>query len=541
MIKPLIILGVLGALCLLLPAAASVRAAVWQYSAGTADGKGHAVLWIPPHCAHVRGIIIGRQVILENAVFEDPIIRKAAADEGLAILLNDGSLGYFDYSSGPNGGQDKNLQQLLASFAKQSGYPEIEYAPLLSLGHSGGAIFAWNVGYWNPNHTIAIIGLHTVPLLRPDFDPKATVSGVPCLDITGQYESWGDPKTPLDQHTRWVRGIALSMRSSPGEGLITELVEPGAGHFSWTPELADYVALFIRKAAEARIPDAPPAGVLVVCKPIPVESGWLTDCTLTAPPRFPAAAYRDYQGDPTLAFWNLDRELALATEKFSTRDHGKRRRMPAFVQDGKPLTPQWLVPIPFEPVGDGMTVKVAAEYLNAVPQGVGDAGEPLSPSGAPIKFFLIGGWRGGGEQTGPDTFRIRFSHFGLDRAGSLMIMACSDSDKDHAYTEMAGSVTFSVKNSQGTPQKITFSPIPDQTVGTATVPLAATTDSGLPVEYWVQYGPAVADGPVLTLTEIPVGAKLPIKVAVTAYQWGRTGASPVQSAEPVERTFLIGK
>ncbi len=35
---------------------------------------------------------------------------------------------------------------------------------------------------------IAIIGLHTIPILRPDFDPKATVSGVPSLVITGQYE-----------------------------------------------------------------------------------------------------------------------------------------------------------------------------------------------------------------------------------------------------------------------------------------------------------------------------------------------------------------
>ena len=527
-------------LCLLLPLAGPGRAAVWQYRASTADGTGHSVLWIPPHCARVRGVLIGRQVILESVVFEDPVIRRAAADEGLAILLNDGSLGYFAYGSAPDA-QDKHLQEFLTAFAAQSGHPEIADAPLLSLGHSGGAIFAFNVGYWNPSRTIGIIGLHTVPLLRPDFDPKATISGVPALDITGQYERWDDPAVPLDQHTRWVRGIALSMRSNPGDGLITELVEPGAGHFSWTPQLADYVALFIRKAAEARIPDDPPAGTPVVCKRVPRESGWLIDCTLTDPPRYPAAPYAQYKGDPTLAFWNLDRELALATEKYNTQDHGKKRQMVGFTQDGRPLKPGWLVPIPFEPVGDGMTVKVAADYLHAVPEGVGDAGEPLFPSGTPIKYRLIGGWRGGGEQTGPDTFRIRLNHFGLDRAGSLMIMAYSEGDKTHGYTELAGDVTFPVKNTAGAPQTITFPPLPDQPAGATVVPLAATSDAGLPVEYFVQYGPAEVHGSVLTLADVPAHASLPLKVSVVAYQLGRAGAAPIQSAAPVEQTFLVGK
>ncbi len=130
--------ALIASLSLLLSLAGTGRAAVWQYGTATADGKGHAVLWIPPHCAHVRGIILGRQVILENTVLEDPIIRKAAADESLAILLNDGSLGSFDYDAGGKARQDKQLQGLLLSFAEQSGYSEIVNAPLLTLGHSGG-------------------------------------------------------------------------------------------------------------------------------------------------------------------------------------------------------------------------------------------------------------------------------------------------------------------------------------------------------------------------------------------------------------------
>ncbi len=353
--------------------------------------------------------------------------------------------------------------------------------------------------------------------------------------------SWSGPQEPLNHHTKWVRGVALSIRYSPGEGLITELIEPGAGHFSWTPALAHYVALFIRKAAEARIPDSSPPGAPVVCKHIPLESGWLTDCSLTAPPRDAAAPYREYKGDPTLAFWNLDRDLARATEKFNTQDYGKKRQMVGFVQDGKPLKPEWLVPIAFEPLGDGMTVKVSAAPLKAVPQGVGDAGEPLFPSESPIKFRLIGGWRGGGEQIGSATFRIKFGHFGLERAGSLMIMAYNEGDAAHAYTEMAGSITFPIRNDKGTAQTITFPPLPDQPIGTKTVPLKAVSSSGLPVEYFVAYGPAVVQNGVVSVTDVPDHARLPITISVVAYQWGRAGAQPMQSADPVQQMFLLGK
>ena len=52
-------------------------------------------------------------------------------------------------------------------------------------------------------------------------------------------------------------------------------------------------------------------------------------------------------------------------------------------------------------------------------------------------------------------------------------------------------------------------------------------------------GPAEIEGNTLKLTPIPPRAKMPVKVTITAYQWGRSIEPLVQSAEPVERTFLI--
>ena len=75
---------------------------------------------------------------------------------------------------------------------------------------------------------------------------------------------------------------------------------------------------------------------------------------------------------------------------------------------------------------------------------------------------------------------------------------------------------------KGTPQAITFPAIPDQQPGAKSVSLLATSDSGLPVDYYVVAGPAELDGRRLVLTEIPVSSRYPVKITVVAYQWGRT-------------------
>src|SRR6266568_3846911 len=60
------------------------RDAVYQYAVGV--GERNAYLWIPPGCKYVRGIIMSLSNLLERRWLEDPIIRKAAAEEGLAIV-----------------------------------------------------------------------------------------------------------------------------------------------------------------------------------------------------------------------------------------------------------------------------------------------------------------------------------------------------------------------------------------------------------------------------------------------------------------------
>jgi hypothetical protein len=147
----------------------------------------HASMWIPPACRQVRGILLGEQIILEDKVMQDPTMRAMAAREDLAFVqVSRGSLGEFDYKGKR---EDLLLQRTLDALAAESGYAEVATAPLVALGHSGGAIMAWNIAYWKPSRVIAVVGLHAAAIPPPVWDPKANVNGVPILGISGEYES----------------------------------------------------------------------------------------------------------------------------------------------------------------------------------------------------------------------------------------------------------------------------------------------------------------------------------------------------------------
>ena len=520
-------------------------AAEWQFAVETESGRQQhrAFLWIPPECRQVRGIILGQQVILEHNFLEDPQIREAARCENLAIvLLSPFTIGYVI--------DDKTaakIQKTLTDLATLSGYSEIANAPLLTVGHSGGGIWAWNIAYQNPARSFGIVTIKSAALPPPVYAPKSSVDGIPTLSVSGQYETWGVAKNPAEQisaeqHWRWLRGDLLAMRGKNRVPLNSELVEPGVTHFGWAENLARYIALFIRKAAQARIPsEAPSNGQPVALKTIPLESGWLGDCTFMTPSRYEAASYKEYQGDPYLAMWHLDSELAKANDGYSTQNKGKKLQIVTFVEGGKPLQPAWIESMKFRPLDDGVSVKVTADFVKETPPELSfPKRQSLGHAGGPIQFRLIGGWTGGGEQTGPDTFRIRMDRLGYTRGyDSLMIMAFHPGDEEYGYCEQPVSIAFPRANDQGTPQTINFPAIPDQKAGSGSIALQATCDSGRPVEYLVLCGPAIVDGNILTLTALPARIKLPVKATVIAYQWGRSVPPLFKSAAPVERSFNV--
>ena len=308
---------------LMLAAVCAARGADYQFSVpvGGSHSDARTFLWIPPKCAHVRGILLGQQVILEKRVCDDPFIRAACAKESLAILLcYETPLGYFDYSQGA----DKKLQQILDDLAAESGYSEIASVPLLPFGHSGNAIFAGTIGYWNPARTLGIITLHAATIMPPAFDHKATLDGIPLLAVTGENEMWASTNKPLDMHWRWLRGGLLDLRGQFTDALVSELVQPGATHFSWDEPLARHVAMFIEKVAAARLPKDVTSTNL---NHLVQADGWLTDNALMTPSRFAPAPYREYKGHRSEALWFPNEKLARTQFELGVSEPRKKIEM----------------------------------------------------------------------------------------------------------------------------------------------------------------------------------------------------------------------
>jgi hypothetical protein len=299
--------------------------------------------------------------------------------------------------------------------------------------------------------------------------------------------------------------------------------------------MQQYLALFLHKAMVARI-GAESASL----KRVTFQSGWLAD----PEEKFAPAPVAQYKGDPAAAFWFFDEEQAEAWKVLFDHDEGKKDQMLAFEQHGE-ITPLWagwgLQTIAFEPMDDGVTFKVKARFRDEVPEPFADAHAKLGHAASGDVEYQVVGWAGSTEQIGPDTFKLRFDREGFNgRTTHILIGALHPGDTQ--YRETVAVATFDVAaTGGGVKQTIKFPKIANQRAGTVSVPLNATSDSGLPVQYYVSWGPAQIVGRTLTLTSLPDRAQYPIEVRVTAYQWGKSTLPMVNTATPVTQTFFITK
>jgi hypothetical protein len=166
----------------------------------------------------------------------------------------------------------------------------------------------------------------------------------------------------------------------------------------------------------------------------------------------------------------------------------------------------------------------------------------LEHSKTPILYRVNSG---GLVQVGPDTFRV------CPRAGPILpqgnpweptLVAYSLGDDHYRPAEHPAHVNINIINKDGQAQTLDFPKIPDQqSLNLAPIKLTATASSNLPVQYFMVSGPATIEGGTLTFDKIPSRGKFPIRVLVSAFQWGRSNDPKVQSAGPITQEFFIQK
>lgn len=520
----------------------AVSAQVYQYAVPAQDVAGKeitAYLWVPPEADRVRGVLVGGQTLMEPAFAGDPAIRQACVAEKLAIVYFSPALdAQFEYKTKDS---PARLQKALDDLAEASGYREIAVAPLFPFGHSVSSIFASHVVCWNPGRCFGALPFKGGLSLPPD-DPQATVAGVPLLVIKGQFEEFGPgPSGALrdfeDRETAWkgMREILLGLRAKDDRNLIAYLVEPGASHFAWSGRLAPHVAAFIREAARQRIPDWPmDAKEPVTCREVEPATGALTSGDIGKETL--AARYGEFKGDKARGFWHLNMELAKMADALHADLFTKRPQFVTFADptNGKPLFVGHDLRLKISPHWIGLDVfRVAGTFLDKAPDKYPKVEGPVGHAEGAVGFRAFGGTV---EQTAPNTFRVRPDGRGRIRAE---IMAFHPGDATYRYAEQQGRMGLPEQLKQGRLQTITFPPIARLKAGGGPVRLRATSDSGLPVRYYVESGPAAVEGDALRPADWPRRAKGPVKVTVVAYQYGSAVEPFVQSAEPIRQVIAM--
>lgn len=523
--------------------AVSLSAAEWQWSVPVTemvspetDGHPQAFLWIPSDCRAVKAVMVGTHNMTEETLFENPLFREELRKAGIALVWVTPGL---DMAWDVSNGCQKAFDRMMADLAEASGYAEVATAPVVPVGHSAMATFPWNFSAWNPERTLAVISLHgDAPRTNLtgygranlEWGRTRNIDGIPGLMIEGEYEWWEARVTP-----------ALAFRMMYPESCISFLCDAGRGHFDIADRTALYIARFLQKALEYRLPEGtqPTDTVPVRLKKLDPEEGWLAQRWCPAPAkRAKAAPFHRYKGDPHDAFWYFDREMAELTEAIYREERDLRPQYVSCLQDGQlaHYNPQShvKVSVPFRPEADGLTFHLKAVYVDSTRARLAEDGE--HSTARPVITRINGPVR----QVDDTTFAVSFYRMGMynrRRTGGITLVAVGGRDARHKETVQEIGMEIPYRNTEGRRQHILFPGIDDVREGTDSLVLNAVSDCGLPVSYYVKEGPCEIEGNVLRLTDIPPRAKFPVKVTVVAWQYGLAGK--VRTAEPVERTLHI--
>lgn len=522
--------------------------AEWQWSIVIRNsiennGLSRAYLWIPPNCKRIRGVVVAQHNMEEISILENPVFRTALSKLGFAEVW---CAPPFDHLFRFTEGAGETFNGMMEDLAQKSGYDELNFVPVVPMGHSAAASWPYYFAAWKPERTLAAISVSGQwpyfrnPTFAPDIWADRTINFVPCLETMGEYESAASWSTEGLKERQQHPLMPLSMLACPAEG-----------HFASTDQKVAYLALYIKKAIQYRYPKTETEPF--VLKPIdPSKTGWLVDkWRFNMPPAAPAAAVARYSGNASDAFWFFDEEMAKATEAYQATYRNFKPQLVGIVQEEEMLpqtnTHVQLHPA-FLPLEDGVTFRLSGAFYDTVPSGSprlpGWAGLAVgssighSTNKTPVSIDRI---CGPFKKIATDKFVLAFDRTNNPKAirMELVFKATHPGDREYKPAVQQASMMVAEKNTEGADQQIVFPKIPDQRRGVKSLKIEATSNSGLKVYYYILEGPALLVGDRIVFTKLPPRSKFPVKVTIVAGQYGRNSLPKVKSAESVEQSFNI--
>ncbi len=496
-------------------------------------------LWIPESCKQLKGLLVLCTNVPEHMLVGHPAIRKVCEANNLGIIWATPTFVNFRKIT------DKNkkvinmallrkttvdfLQQMLTGLAETSGYPEVATVPWLPMGESGHLLMVDALVENSPERCIAGIYIKNNHLTPQNRD-------VPTLTAFGTSQEWGQDK--VDMRNRWndvvgaYEGVRNQRRLAP-KWPLSYVIDGTSGHFDCSERLANYFAHYIDVVSKARLSDDGSAAL----KPVELDKGFLADMPVPGHENKPILPYTTKDTGYLPCPWYFDKASAVEAQSIANINWKAATQLPGFLNDSGNVAPfifngiSKLTPYKFE--DDGITFTVKGIMLDKLPDNFVGAGQTLAKvAWQPTVEWVSGQFK----PLGNSRFRIALDRSWPNTANYIGARQ-RGTDTIRAIFQPCG-LTLP-KNTVGTVQKISFSSIPDVTVGTKSVPLVATSDAHLPVGFYVVAGPAIVENGKVVFTKIPPKSKFPIAVTVAAWQWGRGTEPKVKMAEIVKQTIFI--
>lgn len=523
--------------------------AVWQYCAVLKDVPSRetgnpvrAFLWVPPAAQKIRGVMVGQYNMLERPILEAPEFRKHLEEIGWGCVWLDTGMfgGHFNHHVAADSAK---MQKVFDALSACTGLVYFKTIPFIGIGHSAMADFGYELAAWQPDRAMGAISydgntlcvgkqnkLYDHPFVTPADLEK--MKGVPLLHRDSEGNS--------GRHNRRTPQFRTRYPDVP----FTILADPSSTHFGFPETTCDFLGAWVAAADKLRNPN----GGLPLVR-IDPASGWYVDFwRYDAPPLAPAAPVAKYTG--TEGNWVFNEEIARLMQEHVTRFNNKKHCIAAFEQDGKIVFDHGGhvgFTLRFNPEADGQRFPLCGVFLKTVPEGRQAAwagmkpGEPLIPPDDP-EHIVIRRICGPVEILDHGYAAVRFDRYGFNRCGranSISVILEYPGNREFRRSEIPAEVRIPLKNKDGAAQTIRFPALPDVSAATRELKLGASSSLGLPVEYFVDYGPAYLKDGVLYFTPLPQCTHGPIEVKVTAYQYGRVTEPKIQSAEPVSQTFHL--
>lgn len=213
----------------------------------------------------------------------------------------------------------------LASWAKESGHPELVHAPYITTGLSAGGGFASTLVTKSPEKTIAAVivcaRLNLTVFELPKYIPKPipvpdAVIYTPVLNITGETENAAAVIAPPMETFRPV-GALYGWAESPGRGHEYNGQESLA-----MPYLE--AALKLRYPSEGDVRKAP-----LQLKRLDPKSGWVADDTTWKSGLTSISPSEQFRGNIKKSSWLPDKDVAFIYRAYATYDRPLKITSPA--------------------------------------------------------------------------------------------------------------------------------------------------------------------------------------------------------------------